>query len=217
MITIIIPIKPLAVAKSRLAPVLSDDERAGLVMAMAKDVLEAVLSAESAKSPLIVSADNTILQLAEAAGCQILQDDDANGYNEAAALGVAQAEKDGAEGILILPADLPLITAADVKLLLRSISAPCVVIAPDQDEEGSNALAIAPPTAMKTAFGTGSFQRHCEDAARLGLSLEVVNSPGLALDIDTPDDLERLSRMPGNTHTQKYLKSLGVKSADLVQ
>lgn len=97
------------------------------------------------------------------------------------------------QGILIVPADLPLITSEDVCTILeRAGEPPVVVVAPDRHRSGTNALLVCPAGLIKYEYGINSFQLHCERAKEVGARLEVCDLPSLALDLDVPDDLDVL-------------------------
>jgi len=92
---------------------------------------------------------------------------------------------------LIVPADLPLITAEDVRAMLeRAKYPPVIVVAPDRHRQGTNALLVCPVGLIEYEFGPGSFQRHCDLAVKAGARLEVCELPSLALDVDFPEDLD---------------------------
>jgi 2-phospho-L-lactate guanylyltransferase len=97
-------------------------------------------------------------------------------------------------GVLILPADLPLITPEDIQTLLRrAVDPPVVVISPDRRRQGTNALLVCPAGVIEYEFGPGSFQCHCARARQAGARLEICELPSLALDMDLPEDLELVS------------------------
>jgi 2-phospho-L-lactate/phosphoenolpyruvate guanylyltransferase len=101
-------------------------------------------------------------------------------------------------GVLVLPADLPLMTPNDILALIeRATQPPVVVIAPDRHKEGTNALLICPAGLIEYDFGVGSFQRHCKRARQAGARLEVVTLPSLGLDLDLPEDLEEVLKLEG--------------------
>jgi 2-phospho-L-lactate guanylyltransferase len=96
--------------------------------------------------------------------------------------------------VLVVPADLPLITPEDVKVMLAHANdPPVVVVAPDRHRQGTNALLVCPVGLIDYDFGPNSFQRHCLRAEQAGARLEVVDLPSLALDVDLPEDLEMVS------------------------
>jgi 2-phospho-L-lactate guanylyltransferase len=109
----------------------------------------------------------------------------------------------GAGGALVLMSDLPLLDAADVARLVDMMRRYDVVAAPDLRGAGTNALGISPPLRMRTSFGArDSFDRHRIAALAAGLSVGIHRSAGLALDVDEPEDLARLSGSPrrGDDH-----------------
>jgi 2-phospho-L-lactate guanylyltransferase len=114
--------------------------------------------------------------------------------NAALEQATTHASARGASAVLILPADLPLLTLADVTRLWRAsqrlYADAAMVIAPDDQEQGTNALLVRPPGALRYQFGPGSFQRHCQQARELGLAWHIDRSPRLGLDVDLPADLE---------------------------
>jgi 2-phospho-L-lactate guanylyltransferase len=95
------------------------------------------------------------------------------------------------QGVIIVPADLPLISVDDIReVVKRAVDPPVVVISPDRHHEGTNALLIAPPGLIKYEYGPGSFQRHCNQAVKAGATLVICERRSVALDIDLPEDLE---------------------------
>ena len=110
-------------------------------------------------------------------------------------------------GVLVLPADLPLMTREDILALVeRATEPPVVVIAPDRREEGTNALLICPAGLMEYDFGPGSYQRHCERARQAGARLEVVTLPSLGLDLDLPEDLDMVLEQEGLKFEESFIE-----------
>ncbi len=102
------------------------------------------------------------------------------------------AEADGVERLVVLHGDLPNLAADDVRALLRPLPAePAVAIAPDRLGTGTNGLALSPPGVIGFRFGTGSFAAHRTEAQAAGVEPAIVVRPGLAFDLDTPEDLAR--------------------------
>jgi 2-phospho-L-lactate guanylyltransferase len=96
--------------------------------------------------------------------------------------------------VIIVPADLPLITPQDIRHMLEFIhDPPVVVVAPDRHRQGTNALLVCPVGLIQYDFGPGSFERHCERARQAGARLEICELPSLALDVDLPEDLDLVS------------------------
>jgi len=191
----IIPVKALPAAKQRLATVLPPLARQQLVLTMLRRVLSAVAEAGGIERTLVVTPDATVAELALGEGAQVLREGRARGLNAAVRAGLARAVAGAARRALVLPADVPLITATELASLLGSAAAggsPRLTLVPAADGEGTNAMLLVPPTAIKPSFGPGSYMRHLAQALARRLDVEVLHLPGLATDIDCPRDLERL-------------------------
>jgi 2-phospho-L-lactate guanylyltransferase len=192
------PIKMLHQAKSRLSHALSPAERCVLVLAMLHAVVARCQAAPRIQTVWVVGKDAAVLDFAAQHGARALYDP-TNDMNAALDLAAAAATQAGAEALLVLPADVPLLTAADIAALLEPLQdaapSPVCVFSPDQAASGTNALALTLPSLLPFLFGPGSFAQHLEAAQRLGLCAHIYTSPTLALDIDTPADLERAMQM----------------------
>jgi len=187
----IVPIKALTAAKSRLAAALDPAARAALTMRALGNVL-AALDTPGIAARVVVTPDEAVLRAAEAAGALGLRQA-GEGLNEGLAQGRAWAVAAGAEAILIVLGDLPLLARPDVEALLDLADRPGVaVFAPDRHGMGTNAILLRPPDALPFAFGVGSLARHRAAAAARGLAPRWYDAPGTALDLDTPADLAAL-------------------------
>ncbi len=195
----IIPAKPFHSDKTRLASLLGVDARAALSRRLFGRVLDAALGTFPADRILVVTKDSLLLALMRGQGLHALEDAD-GGVNPALALGCRHAAERGARSIVMLSADLPNVTTADVAALRAAISdAPGCVIAPDEQERSTNALALAPPDPDFFQFGPGCFQAHIKAAKTRKLPVRVLRRPGLAVDLDTPESYRRFAkeqRMP---------------------
>jgi 2-phospho-L-lactate guanylyltransferase len=187
----VIPVKPRNQAKSRLADALTPDARAALSDRLFARVLGAALAA--GLETVVISRDETIRAAAVAAGARALDETSADGLNPA--LGTARDDiaRGGGAALLVLPADLPDVTIEDVRALVAAVpDTPAVVIAPDESGTGTNALLLAPPRVVPFRFGADSFALHCAAARAANIEPVVLRRPGLAFDVDTPDQLARL-------------------------
>jgi 2-phospho-L-lactate guanylyltransferase len=194
----IVPVKPLRRGKSRLAESLSDEQRTDLNRRLLEHTITTLTGLEEISQTLVVSRDPLALAIAREHGARTLQEDGAPHLNTALSRATAVAIAHGAHGVLILPADLPLLDIKDLRALLQHRRpTPSVVIAPDRRKDGTNALLISPPGAIDYEFGPGSFDRHCTQAAKTSARLEVVSLPSLALDLDLPEDLALLDGLEG--------------------
>jgi len=189
----LVPVKPFRRAKSRLSPVMSKPVRATLARALLAHTLDVL--AACPVMPCIVSRDVTALDLARRRGAATLVESE-SGLNTALTLAREWAVERGAQAVLVVPADLPLMTPADIfaVLDLGRVSS-SVVIAPDAHGEGTNLLLLRPPDALSFAFGPQSFHEHCAQAETSQLALYVYRSPTLALDLDTPADWKQISTL----------------------
>ncbi len=189
----IVPIKPMRLGKSRLATVLSKEERAALNRQLLARTVETLKSVPELEQVLVVSRDTAALALARKHGARTVLEDDESHLNMALARATFVARRFNTHGILVLPADLPLLRAEDVRALLEAArQPPAVVIVPDRKREGTNALVVTPPGLISYHFGPGSFRRHCDLAREAGARLEVLELPSLAIDLDWPEDLKLL-------------------------
>ena len=186
----LIPVKELSQAKARLAPVLDAAGRRKLALALFRDVLAAALACPALDGVAVVSRDADVLSIAVEAGAQGLPE--RGDLNEALTSAAEKLRARGVDRLVVLAADLPLVTAEDIQAVAEADAD--VVVVPSTDG-GTNALALpgeGPPGAIAFQFGPDSAQRHLRAAREAGLRTLLLDLPGLGLDIDTPSDLERL-------------------------
>jgi 2-phospho-L-lactate guanylyltransferase len=209
----IIPAKRFDDAKQRLAPSLQLGHRRRLVEAMFSDALLAVRRVSAIDHILVVTSDPTASQIASGHEV-IVVGDTSDSHTGAAQLGIARALAMGATRALLVPGDCPLLDPVELEqLIAQPVPARSVLIVPDRHGEGTNALLLTPPDAMTPSFGEGSRKRHTELAIAQRATPEVVDVASLALDIDTPEDLEELTEMFATTrgraaHTRGMLSQL---------
>lgn len=190
-----LPVKPFTMAKTRLATALPPREREQFAEMLFRHTIQIAMHVPELTGVLVVSRDTRILALARDYGAHTVLEDkhaphnDATDLNAALRRGVQVAMMQGAQGVLILPADLPLLIEDDIHAILDLARYEgMMVIAPDRRDQGTNALFVTPPDVIEYAFGDGSFERHLDQAARLGIMAKVYRSERVQLDIDTPDD-----------------------------
>jgi 2-phospho-L-lactate guanylyltransferase len=187
----IVPVKPLRRGKSRLAGTLTEDERAELNQSLLKHTIETLSDLKEIEQVLVVSRDPHALTVARNYGARTVREDGQPHLNTALKRATVVAQVYATRGVLVLPADLPLISPEDIRELInRAVDPPVVVIAPDRHHSGTNALLISPSGLIEYDFGENSFQRHCERVRQAGARLEIVDLPSLGLDLDLPEDLE---------------------------
>jgi 2-phospho-L-lactate guanylyltransferase len=190
----IIPVKPFAQGKSRLSGLLGAAERAALNRRLFGCVLDATLGAFRPDRVVVATGDALLLTLAAAQELHALADPD-GGLNAALGFACRYAIERGADAVAIVPADLPAVTTDDIAALAAALGpAPCCAIAPDEQEQGTNALALAPPDPDFFRYGADSFQAHLEAARAHGMALRILRRPGLAGDLDTQEDYRRYAK-----------------------
>jgi 2-phospho-L-lactate guanylyltransferase len=201
----IVPVNSRSAAKRRLAPLLTVRERAALVEAMLADVVAACKAASSVERILVVTPDPALAPT----DTDVLFDR-GRGHAAAVADGLAQCRSDGA---LIVMADCPLVRAETLDLLCES--ARPVALAPAQDG-GTNGLALRPHDVVEPAFGIpGGAVVLTRRSEHLGLDVAIVDDPLLALDVDVPEDLERVLDLGPDTRTAAFLDSVLAVPAEL--
>ena len=187
----IVPVKPLRRGKSRLAGALSDKEREELNESLLQHTLKTLTKLKEVEQVLVVSRDPHALTVARQYGARTVRENGQPLLNTALTRATVVAQVYATRGVLILPADLPLISEEDVLTLIeRAIDPPVVVIAPDRHRKGTNALLLSPSGLIDYDFGDNSFEKHCQLAKEAGARLEIVDLPTLGLDLDLPEDLE---------------------------
>lgn len=204
----IIPLKAFDQSKTRLRPVLSAPERATIARLMAIDVLRTVTVVPEVNRVLIAGQTVDHAQLAAEFGCDFVDDDptlDVSG-NVARAAGIATAE--GAETLLYLPADLPLLTRRDISKLFE-LHCGGITICRAPRDNGTNALLASPAAAASFSFGSGSADRHTAAARAAGRPVNVLDIAAFARDIDEPADLEWLCRHGQSGGTAAYVQRSG--------
>jgi 2-phospho-L-lactate guanylyltransferase len=197
--TAIIPVKRFAQAKQRLLSTLDRPGRATLVMAMLTDVLAAVTEAADVERVIVVTGEGRAERIAlrhaprVATPIEVLQEPDDRGHSEAATLGIIRAMALGAGAVALLPCDCPLLESGELDGALERTRPGRVAVVPDRHGEGTNALLLCPADAIGPAFGPGSRARHEDRATRAGYEAVVEPVESLALDVDTPDDLDAMA------------------------
>lgn len=182
-----IPVKPFGLAKGRLAAVLTPGERRHLGERLARHTVE--VAAAAGALPLVLSADDEVTDWARSADIDVLLDEGSS-LDEAATAARDWALGEG-RGWLIVHADLPLLTTGDLVSAVRQVAAGGSVIAASSD--GGTSL-VGSTSSLRFAYGPGSFHRHL----RLLAATEplILATTGLALDLDTPADLEAVRAHP---------------------
>lgn len=192
--TAVLPVKRFDAAKQRLAAGVDAERRRELAAAMLADVLEAIGGARSVERLIMVTGDPVAQELAAEADAEVVPDPDDAGHVEAAQAGIARAEVEGAQRVVLLAGDCPLLDPRELDRLLTGVPGSYVGIVPDRHGTGTNALLLSPPGAITPAFGEGSRDRHVEAARAAGIPFGIEELPSIELDLDTPADVIALTR-----------------------
>ncbi len=191
---VVVLVKDFESAKQRLGPALDPHQRRALAR---RNASRAIRAAGAAEHRLVVAGSDEAAALAAELGAEVLIEPRQEGQNVAAQRGLARATENGADAVLLLSSDLPLVTKKSVRDLLREASrlAPPVAVAvPATGRGGTNALYLHPPRAIGLHFGADSLAAFRREARGLGVRFEIHISPAMALDLDEPADLARLRR-----------------------
>jgi 2-phospho-L-lactate guanylyltransferase len=208
----VLPVKRFGAAKQRMAAGITGGQRRDLAEAMVADVLEAIGRSRSVEQTIVVSGDPIAQELAAQVGAEVVPDLEDAGHVEAAQAGIARAEADGAERVVLLAGDCPLLDPRELDRLLTGVPGNYVGIVPDRHGTGTNALLLSPPNAIVPAFGEGSRERHVEAARQAGVPFGIEELPSIELDLDTPADVIALTREleRARGRAKRTAKALGI-------
>jgi len=190
---VVIPIKPFRLGKSRLSGVLSDEDRENLSKSLLTRLIDCTRSIPEINETVVVSCDPTVLRMSRDLGVRTIQESKCTNLNNALRKATKALKSFDVNQLLILPADLPFITAHDISQVIKNISSPPeIIISPDNNKNGTNALLINPVGIIDYNFGNWSFRNHIEQAQRKRIRVEIYNNENIAFDLDTPSEIEYL-------------------------
>jgi 2-phospho-L-lactate/phosphoenolpyruvate guanylyltransferase len=202
----VVPVKERISAKERLAPMLRPERRQALALAMLEDVLTALTATPGIAGFIVVTVDAEASRLAASYGGRVIEAGARDGHTGAVTAAARLLAAEGHKGMLTLPGDIPLATSREIASLLAAHPpAPSFTIVPSHDERGSNAIACSPPDAVPLRFGEDSFYPHLKAAEACGIRPNVVHLPGIALDIDNPEDVVSFMRTESPTRAWAVL------------
>ncbi len=189
----LVPLKAFARSKQRLDGHLDSEQRAALVQGMAASVIAALLAQARIAGVAVVSADASVRHWAAARGALAI-DEPGSGLNDALSTGARVLHELGATRLLVVPADLPHIEAADLAMLMTDPAPTLVTVVRAMRDGGTNALLLPLPLPFALCFGHDSAARHHAAAMQVGQPARLIGLRSFDHDIDLPEDLRRLDQ-----------------------
>lgn len=213
---ILVPVKNLTRAKQRLSSVLSPEERLELARAMCEDVLETLARWQGRPEVAVVTSDPFAGDLALRFGFALIADTVNPGETGAIEIATTVCRNRGAGRTLVIPADIPLIGTSELQKIVDSAPPGGAVLVPDAAGRGTNAALRTPADLFPLRFGNDSFRPHLAAARATGLPCVVLELPGIARDVDRPEDLGALAATGGDRRSQKLVRSWNLNAREPV-
>jgi len=189
----IVPIKPLRRGKSRLSEILSEKERYKLNHQLFLNTIEVLRGVDEISDILVVSRDSDVLTESREFGVRTVTENGAPELNNALRRASLFSRAFSTEGVLIVPADIPLLTPQDLRdFLSKRTEPPMLVISPDRRRQGTNMLLVDPADLLTFSYGQDSFNRHIALAHSQGADVVIYENERIALDLDIPEDFDLL-------------------------
>lgn len=200
----VLPVKPLHLGKSRLHPYLEPEEIYQLNMDLFAGTYARMDSCNSIDRILVVSKDDTILKMVEAWGGLALREQSPTSLNKALEQAFETIKQKGGGAVLVIPADLPQMQTKDLESLISLGKAKdFVVIVPDYNQTGTNALFMSRPGLIRPMFGRKSFQKHVRQSSEKSVELTVWLNQFMQSDLDTHQDLQNYIKI--NIHSTEFI------------
>jgi 2-phospho-L-lactate guanylyltransferase len=212
---ILVPVKSLSTAKQRLASVLDQPARTALAEAMFFDVLQALRGWTDGPGVAVVTGDPRATGLAQQFGVVVIADYENAGETAAIEMATRVCMARGVDSTLVIPGDIPLIQASELEEIFRAAPREGSVLVSAADGRGTNAAFRSPAGLFPLRFGNDSFQPHLAAAKATGKPCVVLSLPGIALDIDRPDDLKQLAAAAGSRRSQLLARKWNAMAAPL--
>lgn len=204
MKTVLLPIKDFRNAKQRLASALDAATRANFARAMLTDVLDALSRATAPDWVVVFTASTDVADMARSFGFDVIFENLVDGHSAAVNLMVSELSSTSSQ-ILSIAGDLPKLRAEEIDFVMNTAVEPITVL-PSRDGTGTNGILFIPPARIAMEYGENSFSRHMSKASAAGHRAEVMKVPGIAFDIDTPEDLQAFLDDPRkDCETWRYL------------
>jgi 2-phospho-L-lactate guanylyltransferase len=187
---VLLPVKPIHLAKSRLASVMTDEARERWVRDELMHTLDVLVQVSAFDHILVISADAEVWRIARAHQVDVLEEPDVPGLNPSLLRGIEWCKAHVVDTVMILPIDLPLLKPYCLRSsLAKLIDSPGVVIVPDRHKRGTNLLVFSPNDLITPLYGEDSYQRHIRAAEEAGVEPVIYRCQDLSIDVDSPDDL----------------------------
>lgn len=204
---LLIPIKNLEESKTSFSEKFSTEQRKRLTLSMLEDLLNVAEKVNEVKTA-VVTPDNQVKEFVEKRETDVIEEPDI-GLIRALDLAIGDSIDSGYNSVLIIPGDVPLIKAKNIKEILNfpKQNDHKVVITPSK-ENGTNALFLQPPDVIELKFGGESFPEHVKEARSRDIMPSIYRSENLERDIDKPADLIKVETLGQGTKTHEFLNSL---------
>ena len=173
---------------------------------MLHDVLTTLHNWKTRPSVAVVTSDPYAVELATEYEFEIIPDPENPGETGAIELATCVCVERGVDSTLVIPADIPLIQSWELEEILKQAPQEGSVLVPAADGRGTNAAFRRPANLFPLRFGNDSFKPHHAAAQATGRPCVVLNLPGIAVDVDNPEDLQRLAALPGETRSQQLTR-----------
>lgn len=207
----LVPVKDLGKAKERLSPILSKSERTMIAHAMLEDVLSALKGSKFLTKSFVVTLDSDAIELANKLEIEIILETKQESESDSVDFSSKECKEMGAESVLVIPGDAPLITPEDIDFILkREKPSPSAILVPSRDELGTNAILRKPPDIFPSRFGYDSFRKHIDEAKKRDIEFDIYDLPRIGLDIDEPKDLAIFASKESDTKTYRELENIGI-------
>lgn len=210
----IVPLNILSKSKARLSPLLRPTDRAQLTIAMLADVLSALRKSAKISSVTVVSADKSATRIVRWFGANFVWEGRRRGLNKALRLAIRKSERRGCSAVLVIHADLPLVTPREIDSFLSKARGYPVALNPSRNGSGTNALLLKPPQIIQPTFGERSFRKHVSLANQKKVRYRVVRFRGISFDVDEPRDLRKLMRQRIQNETGRFLLAIRRRNHD---
>jgi 2-phospho-L-lactate guanylyltransferase len=174
---------------------------------MLTDVFDAVAKATIPERVVVFTASSEVAQMAGEFGFEVIVETLVNGHSAAVNQMVDKLSVNASQ-IFSIAGDLPKLRGEEIDFVMKDATEP-ITILPSRDGTGTNGILFVPPARIQMEYGEGSFSRHMSKASAAGYRAQALNIPGIAFDIDTPEDVQAFLDNPSQDgQTLRYLKSL---------